>query len=314
MANGDSEQAMRRRNALVSQLKREGIIHSPSVEAAFRTVLRHLFVPQAALWLAYADQALPLKKEGEQWLSSISQPAMIAIMLEQLNLQPGQRVLEVGAGSGYNAALMAHIAGETGSVVTLDIDDDLVQSARARLHAAGVENVTAICADGAEGYAPFAPYDCIILTVGSTDIASAWREQLKPGGRLLLPIDFTNTGVQFSIAFDEIGGVLIARSFQPCGFIRLRGALAPPQPQPTSYPGAPHAASLGEMMLATVSQVLPQVGNQLWRRRMNRTVFGRPVLDGLDLRAYPAGHRYEPAEGEVIYDQPATRFVIHWEK
>jgi protein-L-isoaspartate(D-aspartate) O-methyltransferase len=314
MANDDSDPASRRRNTLTDKLKRDGIIRSATVEAAFRAVPRHVFVPQAALWRAYADEALPLKKEGEAWLSSISQPAMVALMLEQLELCGGQHVLEIGAGAGYNAALMAHIVGEAGHVVTLDIDDDLVQAARAHLLIAGVTNVTAITADGALGHPADAPYDRVILTVGATDIAPAWRDQLVPGGRLVLPIDFTGQGMQFSIAFDEVHGVLIGRSFEPCGFIKLRGALAPEQPQPSAStePPAPRPSSFGELIAGSLSQLLPNVGHELWRRRMNRQVFGRPALAGLNLRAYPVEVGFAPVQGEVVHDRAATRFVVGW--
>jgi protein-L-isoaspartate(D-aspartate) O-methyltransferase len=312
----DSDQATRRRNVLTDKLKGEGLIRSLSVEAAFRAVPRHLFVPQAALWRAYADEALPLKKEGDTWLSSISQPAMVAIMLEQLDLRAGQRILEIGAGAGYNAALMAHIVGADGRVVTLDIDEDIIQRAQAHLAAAGVTNVTALTADGALGHPGGAPYDRIILTVAATDIAPAWREQLKPGGRLVLPIDFADKRAQFSIAFDEADGVLIGRSFEPCGFIRLRGAMAAPPPAASAtIPARPETLrplSLGEMIAASIGQLLPKVSREMWRRRMNREVFGRPSLEGLVLRAYPIEASYVPAERETHYDRPATRFVVAW--
>src|SRR5581483_5459570 len=112
----------------------------------------------------------------------------MAIMLEQLQLKPGLRVLEIGAGTGYNAALMAHIVGETGQVITIDIDEDIVYNARLHLVTAGFERVQVICADGGAGYAHAAPYDRIILTVGASDITPAWRDQMKPNGRLLLPL------------------------------------------------------------------------------------------------------------------------------
>lgn len=214
-----------RQAALVDQLKRGGYIQSPEVEAAFRAVPRHLFLPDTPLEEAYADRAILVKlDEDGQWISSSSQPAMMAIMLEQLNLAPGHRVLEIGAGSGYNAALIAHIVGEAGQVISVDIDDDLVQTARTHLAAAGFERVRAECADGGFGYAEAAPYDRIILTVGAPDVLPAWVEQLKPDGRLVLPLSIVQ--MQHSIAFERSSNYLISRSLRDCGFMKLRGAFA----------------------------------------------------------------------------------------
>jgi protein-L-isoaspartate(D-aspartate) O-methyltransferase len=152
----------------------------------------------------------------------------MATMLEQLGLKPGHKVLEIGAGSGYNAALMAQIVGETGQVIAVDIDQDLVDAAREHLAAAGARRVQVVCADGGYGYADAAPYDRIVLTVGAWEIAPAWWEQLKPGGRLVLPLSLP--GGQKSIAFEREGDHLASLSVKDCGFIRLRGAFADPHP------------------------------------------------------------------------------------
>src|SRR5712691_4736152 len=169
--------------ALVDQLKRLDCIGTPHVEAAFRAVPRHLFLPGTPLDRVYSDEAIPTKHLDGATVSSSSQPAIMAFMLEQLQLQPGHRVLEIGAGTGYNAALMAHIVGDTGRVVTVDLDEDLVASAREHLAAAGVNHVQVVCGEGGLGCPDGAPYDRIILTVGPSDILPAWREQLKPDGR-----------------------------------------------------------------------------------------------------------------------------------
>ncbi len=150
----------------------------------------------------------------------------MAIMLEQLDLQPGHRVLEIGAGTGYNAALMAHIVGEAGQIVTLDIDEDIVSSAQGRLATAGWSQVQAVCTDGAYGYPEAAPYDRIILTVAAWDIAAAWEEQLKPDGRLVLPL--TIRGRQLSIALERAGDYWQSISVAPCGFMGLRGDFVAP--------------------------------------------------------------------------------------
>jgi protein-L-isoaspartate(D-aspartate) O-methyltransferase len=123
--------------ALVDALLRRGAITDPRVEAAFRAIPRHLFLPDVPLAEVYRGQAIPTKIRDGEAISSSSQPEIMATMLDQLRLAPGLRVLEIGAGTGYNAALMAHIVGEKGAVVTMDVDDDLVESARAHLRAAG---------------------------------------------------------------------------------------------------------------------------------------------------------------------------------
>ncbi len=211
--------------ALVDYLL-QGPITNPSVEAAFRAVPRHLFLPGLPLEQVYADEAIPTKHQDGIAISSSSQPAMMAVMLEQLALEPGHRVLEIGAGTGYNAALMAHIVGDEGHIVTIDIDQDIVDDARAHLDASGFQRVQVLCADGGFGCAEAGPYDRIILTVGAEEITPAWREQLKPDGRLVLPLSLR--GMQKSIAFQPENGHLTSRSIRDCGFIQLRGRFAEP--------------------------------------------------------------------------------------
>jgi protein-L-isoaspartate(D-aspartate) O-methyltransferase len=209
---------------LVDQMKSGGHLASRSIEAAFRAVPRHLFLPDNPLEEVYRDQAIATKSLQERVVSSSSQPTMMAIMLQQLDLRPGQRVLEIGAGTGYNAALMARIVGKRGRVVTIDIDEDIVESARTHLQAAGFGHVQVHCTDGFAGYADDAPYDRIILTVNAADIAPAWREQLKSDGRLLLPLSLRDA--QVSVAFKPIDDHLESVSVSYCRFVTLRGALA----------------------------------------------------------------------------------------
>lgn len=210
---------------LVDELKNKGSIQTPGVEAAFRAVLRHHFLPGRPLEEVYSDRVVPTKQNPEgQWISSSSQPAMMAIMLEQLGLEPGHRVLEIGAGTGYNAALMAHLVGAAGRVVTVDIDQDLVKAARENLARAGVGQVEVVQADGGYGYADAAPYDRIILTVGAPDITPAWRDQLKPNGRIVLPLMLK--GSMKSIAFERVDGHLESLSVNDCNFMLLRGDFA----------------------------------------------------------------------------------------
>lgn len=213
--------------ALVDTLKNSGYISSPSVETAFRAVPRHLFLPGIPLNTVYSDRSIPTKQQDGMTLSSSSQPAIMAVMLEDLALKHGHHVLEIGAGTGYNAALMAHIVGRSGRVVTVDIDDDIVSGARASLATMGAGHVQVVCNDGADGYPVSAPYDRIIVTAGAGDIASEWRNQLKPGGRLMLPLSIH--GVQKLVTFQEAGGRLDSIAVRDCGFLPLRGAQAQPE-------------------------------------------------------------------------------------
>jgi protein-L-isoaspartate(D-aspartate) O-methyltransferase len=222
----DKQDAFALQQALVEHLKKSNNITIPAVEAAFRAVPRHLFLPDVPLEEAYNDQAIATKFYNGTAISSSSQPAVMAIMLEQLQLEPGHRVLEIGAGTGYNAALMAHIVGESGQVITIDIDDDTVAGARAHLASANFNSVQVICSDGGFGYPEAAPFDRIILTVGVRDIAPAWYEQLAPSGRLLLPLGIKDA--QVSVAFEWVDDHLESLSVKACGFMALRGAFASP--------------------------------------------------------------------------------------
>ena len=199
----------------------------PLVRAALRAVPRHLFLPGVPASEAYSDEAVVTKRDADGLpVSSSSQPALMATMLDGLGLKPGHRVLEIGAGTGYNAALIRHIVGPSGTVVSIDIDLDTVQGARAHLAAAGYSDVTVLCRDGAEGAAEHAPFDRLIATVGLSDLSPAWLEQLAAGARMLVPIEVR--GPMLCIAFERGDGCWASGTVDPCGFIRVRGTLAGP--------------------------------------------------------------------------------------
>lgn len=223
----EMDEATTRRTALVWHLVYTGVLRDVRVRDAMLAVPRHLFLPGESLARAYADDAVATKRTAAGVaISSASQPAVVALMLEQLNVQPGMRVLEIGAGTGYNAALLRVLAGDAGRVTTVDIDADITAGAARHLEAAGIAGVRIVTADGANGYAPDAPYDRIILTVGAGDIAPAWVEQLAPDGLLVLPLR-VGAG-QFAVAFGRFGRErdrLRSRSVLPCGFMPLRGAM-----------------------------------------------------------------------------------------
>ncbi len=212
---------------LIEQLISNGSIKTAQVEVAFQSVPRHLFLPQFSIEMVYKDQAIPTKLQEDQVISSSSQPTMMAIMLEQLEVQPGHNILEIGAGTGFNAALMAHITGNAGHVTTIEMEEDITNRAQKNLSTAGFNEVQVICGDGMAGYPANAPYDRIIMTVGGWDIPPGLLEQLKPDGRILLPLSIN--GPQISVAFERDGDHLTSVSAAGCSFMRIRGKLAEPQ-------------------------------------------------------------------------------------
>ncbi|WP_411076254.1 methyltransferase, FxLD system [Streptomyces sp. cmx-4-7] len=218
--------AERLRNALVDQIKGEGHARTPAVEDSLRTVPRHRFVPDAPLADAYANTPVNIKYDTDGTsISCASQPTVVALMLDQLQAQAGERILELGAGTGYNAALIGHLVGPDGHVTTIDVDEDLVDGARAHLADAGFTNVEALTRDGALGHAEGAPYDRIIATVGAHGIPHAWLEQLAPGGRLVTPQRLTGS-VSRSIVYEEQDGRWVSSGSQMNTFMPLRRGIA----------------------------------------------------------------------------------------
>lgn len=210
------------RQRLVAKLRSDGVLRDAAVERALRTVPRHVFVPGVPLEQAYADNAILTHEEDGMPISSASQPAIVAIMLEQLAIAPGMRVLEIGAGTGYNAALLAELVGPSGHVTTVDIGEAIAAEARAHLDTAGYTQVEVRAGDGAAGWRANAPYDRIELSVGASDITPAWYEQLAENGLLTLPLSLGVSDA--SVAFRKRDGGLHSESLAPCGFMRLRGA------------------------------------------------------------------------------------------
>jgi len=179
------------RRRLVSWLRRAGFLVSAKVERALLKVPRELFVPPALRDLAYDDRPLPIG-HGQ----TISAPSVVARMTELLDPQVGDKVLEVGTGSGYQAAVLAEIVApsdadrlEWGHVWSIERVPELAEQARENLRRAGyADRVTVIAGDGTLGYPEGAPYDRIIITAAAPNIPPPLREQLKVGGRLVAPI------------------------------------------------------------------------------------------------------------------------------
>jgi protein-L-isoaspartate(D-aspartate) O-methyltransferase len=216
----EREHAEARASMVERQLRGRGI-RDPRVLEAMATVPRHIFVAQRHRDAAYEDGPLPIG-EGQ----TISQPYMVAITCQRAALRGDERVLEVGCGSGYQAAVLARLARE---VVAIERHASLAANAEKSLAAAGVENVEVVVGDGSRGHPPRAPYDAIVVAAGAPTVPPALVEQLAVGGRLVIPVgtrfmqelrvvEKTRRGVR------EIGG-------DACVFVPLVGESAWPIPQ-----------------------------------------------------------------------------------
>jgi protein-L-isoaspartate(D-aspartate) O-methyltransferase len=212
------------RAQLVGLLRERGALRTGRVAAAFAHVPRHIFVPDLPPEDVYTDRSIAIKLQDGVPVSSSSQPAIMAEMIEMLDLRGGERVLEIGAGTGYNAALLAELVGPFGFVATIDVDAELVTAARAHLDDAGYPQVRTLCADGVRGDPGGAPFDRIVATVGVDAIPLAWVAQLREGGRLVAPL--TIHGQQKVIAFARTPRGLESDAIVDAGFIMLRGSSA----------------------------------------------------------------------------------------
>ncbi len=168
----------RDQESLASLIEQEGL--SPRVVAAFRAVDRAGFVPRDARREAYRDRPITI---GEN--QTTSQPSLIARMVEAAELEPDERVLEVGTGYGFQTAVLAQLAAE---VVSIDRHASLVEVARANLAAAGIENVELVVGDGWQGWPERAPYAAIVVSAGAAELPTAFEEQLVEAGRLVIPL------------------------------------------------------------------------------------------------------------------------------
>ena len=200
------------RRAMVEQQIAARRIDDPRVLAALGAVPRHRFVPADLAGRAYADEPLPIG-HGQ----TISQPYVVALMSQLADLSPGERVLEIGTGSGYHAAVLARLAD---SVFTIEIVPELADRARRTLAELGVENVVVRAGDGYRGWPEEAPFDAIVLTAAPPEVPQPLLEQLAEGGRLVAPV---GEGSQQLTVITRIGGELRRERVAPVRFVPMTG-------------------------------------------------------------------------------------------
>jgi protein-L-isoaspartate(D-aspartate) O-methyltransferase len=218
-----SERADALRAAMVEDMRSHGDFDSDQVGRAFATVPREGFAPGAPLEQVYNRDDVVITKRDENGLalSSVSAPRIQALMLEQADIRPGMRVLEIGSG-GYNAALIAELVGPDGEVTTVDIDEFVVDRAKEYLAETGYPQVRVLQVDAEGGVPEHAPFDRIIVTAGAWDIPPAWTDQLAEDGLLVVPLRLR--GLTRSFAFAREENRLVAVNYRLCGFVPMQGA------------------------------------------------------------------------------------------
>ncbi|MGW3914923.1 methyltransferase domain-containing protein [Streptomyces sp. NPDC005070] len=286
---GPDDLAASARASLVRGIERSGAWESDPVwREAFEAVPRHLFVPYYYLgvvggyerlwgedpdprvrdrWLrgAYADAPLATRVRDGELVSSSSQPSLMAKMLAELEVRDGDAVLEIGAGTGYNAALLAYRLGD-GLVTTVDLDVEITDAARQHLDVAGY-HPTVVTGDGARGVPERAPFDRIVATCTLTTIPRSWLVQSRPGARVLAPLATGLITLKVRDSGHAEGRFLHTSAF----FVPLRGATRPePEPEPARVVGVPRRArghDLFRFLLAlTAGRLDPHDAYALWER------------------------------------------------
>lgn len=184
-----------------------------SVLMAMRKVPRHLLVPEQVRSLAYSNSALPIGHEA-----TISQPYIVALMTDLLDVKKDHVVLEVGTGSGYQAAVLSHLARH---VYTIEIIEPLAAQAAAQLKELGYDNITVRAGDGYAGWREHAPFDRIIVTAGASHIPKPLIDQLKPGGRMVIPVGKSSDRLQLTLVTKSNSGKVRTTSLLPVSFVPL---------------------------------------------------------------------------------------------
>jgi len=201
-------------NSLIDKLVARKYIKSDKVETAFRKTLRHHFIPPQLSESAYADTPLPIG-----FGQTISAPHMVAIMTEALEVERSSKILEVGCGSGYQAAVLSKMVDDV--VYSIERLSELAASAERNLENAGVSNIVVCVSDGTLGLAEKAPYDRIIVTAAAPKIPDALVDQLAEAGRLIIPVG--GRMVQELVAIEKQNNEIIKTKLGGCVFVPLLG-------------------------------------------------------------------------------------------
>jgi protein-L-isoaspartate(D-aspartate) O-methyltransferase len=210
MNEQDHQFQIARQQMVEEQLRRRGV-HDERVLQAMATVPRHLFVPPVLQSQAYEDGPLPIGQE-----QTISQPYIVALMTESLRLKGKETVLEIGTGSGYQAAVLSLLAKQ---VYSIEIIPQLAETARQRLVSLGYENVEVIVGDGNKGWPTKAPYDAIIVTAAAPQIPPALLEQLAEGGQMVLPVEVGEG--QHLLRLQKVDGKIVREDLGAVRFVPL---------------------------------------------------------------------------------------------
>ena len=207
-----AENFQQARQAMVSRQLQGRDITDPRVLAAMGRVPRQRFVPEALASQAYGDHPLPIG-----WGQTISQPYIVALMTQWAEVHPGDKVLEVGTGSGYQAAVLAEL---TDKVFTIELLPELARQAAARLKALGYGRVQVKCGDGYQGWPEEAPFDAIVVTAAAEQVPEALERQLAEGGRLVIPLGPAG-GAQTLVRWRKVKGKLVEEVSLPVRFVPL---------------------------------------------------------------------------------------------
>lgn len=206
----------KKREVLVKLLEHEGRILSNEVSDAFLHVPRELFVTEQQKPYAYADTPLSIGHS-----QTISAPHMVAIMVEALDICKGQKILEIGSGSGYHAAIVSYLVGDTGHVYSVERISSLATFAEENLKKANISNVTVVCSDGSLGLEQYAPYDRIYVTCAAPLIPQPLIDQVKVGGYVLVPVGDRLCILQRIKKLEQ--GEIESESLGGCAFVPLIG-------------------------------------------------------------------------------------------
>lgn len=190
------------------------------VYTALRRVPRHVFLPDDLRWAAYRNTALPIG-----YRQTISQPYVVALMTDLIDPKPGDVILEIGTGSGYQAAILSCLVRQ---VYSLEIVEELAMQARDRLQRLGFANVEVSVGNGHYGWPEHAPYDSIVVTAAAPSVPAALVAQLKPGGTLVIPVGNRYTGQDLKVLRKDEAGGIEERSVLPVIFVPLTGSPEPP--------------------------------------------------------------------------------------